>query len=187
MLTSLYVLPSRESVKEVVGTLRILLEEDSWEEELSTAVELVPFTSDESLGFSFDEDEFVFLVDDVSVDDSGSSVEVESALLLDSLVSLEEDDFALESVFPEEEESSSSELEREIWTSSGLSTDEESSPQAISVNGRVQQARKRAILCRPMFMGQIPPAFKYKKGLADSLCFPLKTEYEALYARNGAI
>lgn len=105
---------------------------------------------------------------------------------LEELLVLEEDDFDLESVFPEEEESSSSELEREIWTSSGLSTDEESSPQAISVNGRAQQARERAILCRPMFMGQIPPAFKYKKGLADSLCFPLKTECDACYALQGA-
>ena len=168
-------------MKEVVGTLRISLEEDSWEEELSTAVESVPFTSDESLGFSSDEDEFVFLEDDVSAGDSGSSVEVESALLLDSLVSLEEEDFDLESVFPEEEESSSSELEREIWTSSGLSTDEESSPQAVSVNGRAQQARERAILCRPMFMGQFPPAFKYKKEFMEYFCFPLKTECDACY------
>jgi hypothetical protein len=38
-----------------------------------------------------------------------------------------------------------------------------------------------------MFMGQIPPAFKYKKELVEGFCFPLKTEYEALYARNGAI
>ena len=85
--------------------------------------------------------------------------------MLEELLALEEDDFALESASAEEEESSSSELESEISTSSGLSTDEESPPQAVSVNGRAQQARERAILDMPMFMGHFPPAFKYKKGL----------------------
>jgi hypothetical protein len=38
-----------------------------------------------------------------------------------------------------------------------------------------------------MFMGQIPPAFKYKKELVEGFCFPLKTEYDVRYARNGVI
>ena len=110
------------------------------------------------------------------------SCEVESCE--DGVVSLS----ALEE-FPslEEEEPSASELDRAASsTISGSSVDVES-PQAVNANGRAQQARERAILCRPMFMGQIPPAFKYKKGLADSLCFPLKTEYDVRYARNGVI
>ena len=56
MLVSLYVLPSRESVKEAAGAWMPTLEEDSWDEELSSEEELSVLVESWEEELSFEEE-----------------------------------------------------------------------------------------------------------------------------------